>query len=269
MTVEIAAAPATWPVCIDRNQFESALLNLVVNARDAMPGGGVVRVASANRSVDEGFAVAHDLTGGDYVAISVEDHGAGLDAAAAARVFEPFFTTKPAGRGTGLGLSMVYAFARQSRGAAVFDSVVGRGTTVTLLLPRYLGEVIASRDMPGDAPRPGGGETILLVEDDADVRAYAAEQLRALGYAVVEAASGEDALERLDALPPRSLLLTDVVMPGLGGLALASAALTRRPELRILFTTGYAEGIGLGDAVLPKPFDGRALAAKVRSVLDA
>ncbi len=268
VAIDIDALPGGGPVCVDRNQLESALLNLVVNARDAMPGGGRIAVRVAPRAVGAKEAAEYDVTPGVFIAISVSDTGTGLDATAAARVFEPFFTTKAVGEGTGLGLSMVYGFVRQSDGYASFDSVVGEGTCVTLLLPRHDGAAPAALAGPATAVIGGGSETILLVEDDADVRSYVAEQLQALGYTVVEADSGEAALGEVAALPPGSLLFTDVVMPGMGGLALASAALTLRPELKILFTTGFAEGGGLGDAMLPKPFDGAVLAARVRGVLD-
>ena len=268
IVIDVAADPVGWPVCVDRNQLESALLNLVVNARDAMPGGGRIDIVTTHRSVGVDEAPIHDVEPGDYVAIAVRDHGAGLDADTAARVFEPFFTTKAAGEGTGLGLAMVYGFVRQSGGFATFDSVIGEGTTVTLLLPRHDGGVPAPAPADRGSGAPGGCETVLLVEDDADVLSYAAEQLRSLGYTVVEADCGEVALGLVAGLPPGSLLLTDVVMPGMGGLALASAALDRVHDLRILFTTGFAQGVGLGDAVLPKPFDGRDLAAKVRAALD-
>ncbi len=268
IVIDIDTDAAVWPICVDRNQLESALLNLVVNARDAMPGGGRIEIVTTHRSVGIDEAPIHDVEPGAYVAIAVRDHGAGLDAETAARVFEPFFTTKAAGEGTGLGLAMVYGFVRQSAGFATFDSVVGEGTTVTLLLPRHDGGVAAPTPADRGSGAPGGCETVLLVEDDADVLSYAAEQLRSLGYTVVEADCGEVALGLVAGLPPGSLLLTDVVMPGMGGLALASAALDRVADLRILFTTGFAQGVGLGDAVLPKPFDGHDLAAKVRAALD-
>ena len=193
------------PVVVDRNQLEGALLNLVVNARDAMHGGGRIEVSVANHIVGADDAVRHDVAAGDYVAIAVRDRGAGLDPDTAARVFEPFFTTKAAGQGTGLGLAMVYNFVRGAGGFATFASVVGEGTTVTLLLPRYDGTLpVRFAETPGrDAA--GGRETILLVEDDADVRSYAAEILRGLGYAVVEADCGETALDAVAALPPGSL----------------------------------------------------------------
>ena len=216
---------------------------------------------------------------GDYVAIDVSDTGIGMDRATLGRVFEPFFTTKEVGKGTGLGLSMVYGFAKQSGGQVQIDSHPGEGTCVSLFLPRFMGQEHA----PGEPPQPAshptrGSETILVVEDDADVRNYSTEALRELGYDVVEAEDGASALALLDA-PDASriaLLFSDVVLPGgMTGADLASAARSLHPELKVLFTTGYARDVivhggrlDAGVALITKPFDFADLAARIRAMLD-
>ena len=259
---------------VDPNQLESALLNLGVNARDAMPDGGQLTVSvSARQVLSDGDAPAV-VTAGDYVVITVADTGAGMPDDVAARAFEPFFTTKDVGRGTGLGLSMVYGFTRQSKGHVTIDTAEGRGTSVVLWLP-------ALRDHAAIVPEPpaaeapiasGAGRTVLVVEDDPDVRAYTVGLVGELGYAVLEAADGAAALGLIDR--PIDLLLTDVVMPVMSGPALAEAARARRPDLRILFTSGYTRDALVHDGrldegvdLLLKPFTLDTLARRLQAAL--
>jgi signal transduction histidine kinase/CheY-like chemotaxis protein len=268
--------PGLWPVSADAHELEGALLNLAVNARDAMPGGGTLAFAAANVHLDA--AAAHDdVAEGDYVVIAVSDTGTGMSKDVAARAFDPFFTTKEVGKGSGLGLSQVYGFITQSGGHVRIESREGEGTTIMLSLPR-----IATAAAPADAAsaprrleRAATKEGVLLVEDDEDVRASTAAMLRELGYDVHEAAAGAGALRLLREQPDVRLLLTDVGLPGgMDGRLLAAAACRQRPGLRVLFTTGYAEAMVEGGAIDPrlefmtKPFSYATLAAKVRSVLD-
>ena len=284
VSLAVESAPDLWAVEADPNQLESEILNLEVNARDAMPHGGTLSITMRNATLD-GLAtmaagpVPYPTDPGDYVAIDVSDTGIGMDRATLGRVFEPFFTTKEVGKGTCLGLSMVYGFAKQSGGQVQIDSHPGEGTCVSLFLPRFMGQEHA----PGEPPQPAshptrGSETILVVEDDADVRNYSTEALRELGYDVVEAEDGASALALLDA-PDASriaLLFSDVVLPGgMTGADLASAARSLHPELKVLFTTGYARDVivhggrlDAGVALITKPFDFADLAARIRAMLD-
>ncbi len=280
ISMKTILADGLWNAYVDSNQLESALLNLALNARDAMPRGGRLIIETANRRVGPTDAVsfAERVEPGEYVTIAVMDTGVGMDAQTLARAFDPFFTTKDVGKGTGLGLSQVYGFCRQSGGHVQIESEPGRGTTVRMLLPRQadpsLGLVERTR---AEFDRPGGRESILLVEDDDGVRAYALEALRDLGYRVAEASSGRAALTVLDSAPKLDLLLTDVVMPGdYNGRELADEALRRRPGLRVLYMTGYSRDaimrhgrLDPGVHLLSKPFSMEELAAKVRSRLDA
>ena len=281
-TIDLATIGASeaWAMEVDVNQMENALLNLAVNARDAMPQGGKLTIEVANRDVDAAQAARErDMTPGSYVAISVSDTGEGMDAQTLAQAIEPFFTTKEVGRGTGLGLSMVYGFIKQSGGHMRVYSEPGQGTSITLYLPRHHGGIVP--DMPvtaNDDDTPvGGTELILLCEDDDNVRAYSVEVLRDLGYHVIPASDGPSALAELEAAGrPFDLLFTDVVLPGgLTGADLADAARGRQPGLKILFTTGYARNaivhqgrLDAGVELLPKPFSYAELAARVRAVLD-
>ena len=249
-----------------------------------MPHGGTLSITMRNATLD-GLAtmaagpVPYPTDPGDYVAIDVSDTGTGMDRATLGRVFEPFFTTKEVGKGTGLGLSMVYGFAKQSGGQVQIESRPGEGTCVTLFLPRFQGEITAPLELPPVAAHPvRGSETILVVEDDADVRSYSTEALRELGYDVIEAEDGASALALLDA-PDASriaLLFSDVVLPGgMTGADLASAARSLHPELKVLFTTGYARDVivhggrlDAGVALITKPFDFADLAARIRAMLD-
>ncbi len=265
-------SPELWPALADPNQIETALLNLILNARDAMPQGGHILIETGNAELDAGH---NDLAPGAYATLSVSDTGQGMSEEVLAHVFEPFFTTKEVGKGTGLGLSQVYGFVKQSAGHVKIESRVGAGTTVRLYLPR----ATSATGVPGIAPMREqhyrGTETVLVVEDDHGVRDFAVSVLRELGYHVLEAASGDAALEILDASPDIALLFTDVVMPGvLNGADLAKAALQRRPDLRVLFTSGYTTRLVEKEwpahrvELLRKPYRSIDLAARVRDVLD-
>jgi len=274
--VEISTALADdlWSVHADTAELEHALLNLAVNARDAMPDGGRLVLETQNATAP----VADDPAGpaaGDFVVIRIIDTGAGMPRAVMERAFEPFFTTKDVGKGTGLGLSQVYGFVRQSGGFVTLRSEVDRGTTVTIYLPRWVGELPAAAPLDADdapLPRARDGEAVLVVEDEADVRRLSVETLRDLGYAVAEAADGAEALARLAEQPAADLLFTDIVMPGMNGLQLAEQARAAKPELRVLYTTGYARDASGAEAVqsalLPKPFTVAQLARRVRQALD-
>jgi signal transduction histidine kinase/ActR/RegA family two-component response regulator len=264
---------------VDANQLENALLNLAVNARDAMPNGGRLIIETANAHLDSAYAASHaEVTAGDYVMLAVTDTGTGMTPEVVSKAFEPFFTTKPLGRGTGLGLSMVYGFVKQSGGHLKIESEPGKGSTVRIYLPRFIRE--ESKAPPAYAARRearASGETILVVEDDESVRRSSVEALREMGYEVLEAA---DAMEGVRLIVDRGgidLLFTDVGLPGgVNGRALADAARSARPGMRVLFTTGYTRNAILENGTLErgvhfiaKPFNLGALAAKIREVLDA
>ena len=277
IAVEIASALDLWPVCVDGGQLENAVLNLCINARDAMPGGGRLLIATANERVDADAARNRALPPGDYVAVRVRDEGTGMSPEIASRAFDPFFTTKPIGQGTGLGLSMVYGFARQSGGEVRIVSAVGCGTTVHLTLPRDEHGLLDPGLAPAaarDAVAPTDA-TLLVVDDEPTVRALVTEVLRDFGYAAIEAGDGAAALAALRGGTPIDLLVTDLGLPGgMNGRELADAARSIRPGLRVLFITGYAEN-ALGDGalddprvqVLPKPFAMDDLAGHVRALL--
>ena len=273
IAVRLALAPGLWPVQADASQVGDALLNLALNARDAMPAGGTLTIATASHRIDA-TAPPGELPAGDYVALSVTDTGSGMAAEVLERAVEPFFTTKQPGSGSGLGLSMIYGFARQSGGALALESAPEEGTTVRLLLPRAPGWTPAAVEEPPRGEPPGGCETVLLVDDNRDIRRVAARHLTALGYTVLEAASGPAALEILRTAPRVDLLFTDMVMPdGLTGGLLAQQARRLRPGLRVLFATGYARVAGEGgepdpSPLLRKPYRRRALAEQVRAALD-
>ena len=270
------------PSCFcDSNQLETALLNLVLNARDAMPEGGRLKIETGRAILDHAGAAMRNLAAGTYAVLAVSDTGIGMSADTVARAFEPFFTTKPVGKGTGLGLSMVYGFVKQSKGQIEVDSVLGRGTTVRIYLPSLpaIGAQAppSSEDSTPVSASPGNNETILVVEDDAEVRLFVADTLRDLDYCVVEAADASAALEVLAQTDVTiDLLLTDVVMPGIDGRELAIRAAAIRPHMKRLFMTGYPQtGIvhpGYLDPdveLLEKPFRGQSLATRVRRILDA
>lgn len=276
--IETVRGVGLWRVEADPTELESAILNLALNSRDAMPEGGLLTIETANTHIDENYAAAQpEVTPGQYVMISVSDGGKGMDAQTVAQAFEPFFTTKPVGKGTGLGLSQVYGFVKQSKGHVKIYSEVGQGTTIKIYLPRIEGEIASSEPAEQDLlPDGDATETILVVEDDDEVRAYSVESLRELGYRVLEAHDGPSALHILRHNPNIDLLFTDVVLPnGSTGAQVAAQAKALVPALKVLFTTGYARNaiihhgrLDKGVQLLTKPFNFMDLAAKVRDVLD-
>ena len=276
--VEAVLAPRLWTVEADPNQLENAIINLAVNARDAMPEGGKLTIETQNTHLDHSYVAQNpEVSAGQYAVICISDTGVGMDAETAAKAVEPFFTTKEVGRGTGLGLSMVYGFVKQSGGHIKIYSEPGEGTTVKMYLPRLLGTFDDKADEPFEGVvEAQGSETILVCEDDEDVRAYSAEVLRELGYAVLEAADGPAALALLKANGRVDLLFTDVVLPGgMTGAELAREAAKLQPGINTLFTTGYARNaivhhgrLDPGVDLLTKPFSYADLAARVRDILD-
>ena len=273
----IVAGTGIWTVFVDAGQLENALLNLCINARDAMPDGGKLTIETGNRWQDERTARERDLQPGQYVSLCVSDTGSGMPPGIVARAFDPFFTTKPIGQGTGLGLSMVYGFAKQSGGQARIYSEVGQGTMVCLYLPRHLGEAEESKSAPvsSDAPRSKDGQTVLVVDDEPTVRMLVTDVLEDLGYITIEAADGAAGLRVLQSDVRIDLLVTDVGLPGgMNGRQVAEAARAMRPALKVLFITGYAENAVLshghldpGMHVLTKPFAVEALASRVRNLI--
>ena len=275
--VETVHGAGLWRVEVDPSQLEAAILNLAVNARDAMEDGGRLTIETSNAYIDETYSARHaEVSPGQYVAISISDTGTGMDEKTIARAFEPFFTTKPIGKGTGLGLSQVYGFVKQSGGHVKIYSEVGQGTTVKIYLPRLSGSD-ADLEAQQEPPAPEGTqETVLVLEDDDDVRTYSVDILRELGYRVVEAHDGPSALRLLERQTHVDVLFTDVVLPGgMTGAQVAEAARKLRPDLKILFTTGYARNaiihhgrLDKGVQLITKPFRFADLAAKIRDVLD-
>lgn len=278
ITVELRTSDGIWSVLCDPGQLENVLLNLAINARDAMPGGGTLTIGAENVRLSEADVAGQEgAAPGDYVEIAVTDTGSGMDEATRERAFEPFFTTKPIGQGTGLGLSQLHGFTRQSGGAVHLDSAPGRGTTVRLYLPRHADagkETEPAGPDRADASRTDTGEVVLLVEDEAAVRKVAAERLRELGYAVLEAADGPAALRLLRSDARVDLLVTDVGLPNsMNGRQVAEAARERRLSLPVLFITRYAGGaleehLAPGMAVISKPFALDTLAERVRAMLE-
>jgi PAS domain S-box-containing protein len=275
--VETVLAAGLWGVLVDPNELESSLLNLAVNARDAMPDGGKLTIEAANVHLDEQYAADADVAPGQYVGLFVSDTGVGMGPETIARAFDPFFTTKEIGRGTGLGLSQVYGFIRQSGGHVKIYSELGSGTTVKLYLPRHISADDAVETAKARSAVPQGkGEAVLVVDDDSDVRRTAVEMLRELGYRTVEAPDGPTALRLLAAHRDIAILLTDIGLPGgMNGRLLADEAQRRHAGLRVLFTSGYPRNaivhhgrLDPGVALLMKPFTYRDLAAKLRSILD-
>ncbi|HTO65033.1 MAG TPA: ATP-binding protein [Bradyrhizobium sp.] len=277
VSLEVVGSGGAWPVEVDATELESALVNLAVNARDAMPNGGKLTIEASNTYLDEAYCRTHGEVGpGQYVLISVSDTGAGMSREVLERAFEPFYTTKPSGQGTGLGLSQVYGFVKQSGGHVSLYSEVGHGTTVKIYLRRYYGNAPAPRTSDQPSPRAHSGECILLVEDDAEVRRYIAETLRGLGYSVLEAADAKQALQQLQSVASVALLLTDVVMPEMNGRRLAEEAGAVKPSLKIIFMTGYSRNaivhqgrLDPGVELIQKPIASDQLAATVRRVLDS
>jgi len=273
-------AGGLWRSQADPNQLENAILNLAVNARDAMPDGGKLTIETANTRLDEAYveALAEPVPPGQYVLVAVSDTGTGMDKATMERVFEPFFTTKEVGKGTGLGLSQVYGFVRQSNGHVRIYSELGEGTTIKIYLPRLIGSDEEPAEMPSRVPAmvKGSGETILVVEDEPDLRSYTTEALRDLGYRVLEAGDGRGALDIIEQHPEIQLLFTDVVLAGgMNGRALSDEVSRRRPGLPVLFTTGYTSNaivhhgrLDPGMHLIGKPFTYAELAATVRRMID-
>lgn len=277
IALKVVQAPDLWTVRVDASQLENALLNLCINARDAMAGGGgSLVVESANLALDESASVTHDLPAGEYVVLSVTDTGAGMTEEIKRRAFDPFFTTKPIGSGTGLGLSMIYGFVRQSGGQVRIYSEIGRGTSVRLYLPRWDGEA-AEDSIELLAPAaPGRGENVLVVDDEDAVRMLVLDVLADQGYASISASDGQAAMKIIETSVKLDLLITDVGLPGgMNGRQLADAARALRPDLKVLFITGYAENAVLeaghlepGMEVVTKPFATGALGGRVRALLD-
>ncbi|SET01478.1 PAS domain S-box protein [Stigmatella erecta] len=279
VSLKTLLAPELWPATTDANQFENALLNLAINARDAMPDGGKLTVESHNTRLDAAYAHGFDgLKPGDYVVMSVSDTGQGMPPEVIARAFEPFFTTKPIGQGTGLGLSMIYGFAKQVGGHVRIYSEVGQGTTVKLYMPRHVGESAEAGKAPraGEPPRAQEGETVLVVEDEPAVRMLVTDILGDLGYAALEAKDARSALPFIEGPGRIDLLVTDVGLPGgMNGRQLAEIARQRRHGLQVLFITGYAEGASVrggflapGMEMITKPFALDVLAAKIREMIE-
>ncbi|AZE94634.1 Sensory box histidine kinase/response regulator [Pseudomonas orientalis] len=276
--LQMRLSDSLWTAEADPNQLESALLNLVINARDAMPSGGSLTVETTNRHLDSVFTAAYGtLSPGDYVELSVSDTGCGIPESVMGRVFDPFFTTKPIGQGTGLGLSMIYGFARQSRGHVTLHSEVGIGTTVSLFLPRFVGEIVADAVVnPAMLPFANDGETVLIVEDDPAVRVLVSAVLKELGYAFVEAGDANTAVPIIESEQRIDLLISDVGLPGMNGRQLAEIGRQIRPDLKVLFITGYAEHAAVrggfldpGMQLITKPFTFDLLTAKVREMIRA
>ncbi len=277
--VEVVGASGLWPALVDPPQLENALLNLCINARDAMPAGGRITVETANKWIDARASGKLDMPEGQYLSLCVTDTGTGMSKDVIARVFEPFFTTKPIGEGTGLGLSMIYGFAKQSGGQVRIYSEVGEGSTVCIYLPRHYGEVAVDDPTAELAvlPRSEQGETVLVVDDEPSVRMLVTDILGDLGYTAIEAGDSAAGLKVLQSEVRIDLLVTDVGLPGgMNGRQMADAARLSRPDLKVLFVTGYAENALLGDgrlapdmAVLTKPFPIETMAARIRSMIEA
>lgn len=277
--VETVLAGGAWKAFADASQLENAVLNLAVNARDAMPDGGKLTIETANSVLDDRYARLHnEVEPGQYVMISVTDTGTGMPPEVVERAFDPFYTTKETGRGTGLGLSQVFGYVKQSGGHVKIYSEPGHGTTVKIYLPRHLGSSLSPAEQTATAEVPQGDPSriILVVEDEEQVRNMSIDALRELGYTVIHAASGKDALAQLEANAHIDLLFTDIVMPEMNGRQLADRARESRPGLKVLFTTGYTRNAVVHNGVLdhgvnflPKPFTIEELARKVSEVLGA
>ncbi|WP_234780534.1 response regulator [Sphingobium yanoikuyae] len=276
--VEAVNGVGLWPVLVDPSQLENALLNLCINARDAMPDGGKITIETGNRWLDRRTAVERDMEPGQYVSLCVSDTGTGMSKETISKAFDPFFTTKPIGMGTGLGLSMIYGFTRQSGGQTRIYSELGRGSTICLYLPRHLGEAgtpATPEAEPALAPQAREGETVLVIDDEPTVRMLVVEILEGLGYGALEAIDGAAGLKILESDTRVDLLITDVGLPGgMNGRQVADAARVNRPDLKILFITGYAENAVLshghldpGMHVLTKPFSMEAMKQRITDLL--
>ena len=275
--IETVLAGGLWKVLVDPAQLESAIVNLAVNARDAMPDGGKLTIETQNAELDERYAAAHnEVAAGQYVVISVTDSGAGMSREVLERAFDPFYTTKGPGQGTGLGLSQVFGFVKQSSGHIKLYSEVGHGTTVKIYLPRHRGEspVAAEEASPSSLPKGTADTIILVVEDEAGVRKMTVDAIRELGYAAISAQTPREALQQLESHPDVALLFTDIVMPEMNGRVLSDMALARQPNLKVLYTTGYTRNavvhngvLDAGTALIQKPFTLEQLALKLRQAL--
>jgi CheY-like chemotaxis protein len=275
--IEVVGAVGLWPALVDPSQLENALLNLCINARDAMPGGGRITIETANKWLDRGAAKAHDMPEGQYLSLCVTDTGTGMTPEVIAKAFDPFFTTKPIGEGTGLGLSMIYGFAKQSGGQVRIYSEVGQGSTVCIYLPRHHSdlETEAVSEDAIELPRAEQGETVLVVDDEPTVRMLVGDVLEELGYTAIEAADSAAGLKILESDVRIDLLVSDVGLPGgMNGRQMADAGRLARPGLKVLFITGYAENAAVGNghlapgmAVMTKPFAVDALAARIREMI--
>jgi CheY-like chemotaxis protein len=277
-TIEVVGAAGLWTANIDAGQLENALLNLCINGRDAMPDGGRLTIETANKWLDERAGRERELPPGQYLSVCVTDTGTGMTPEVIERVFEPFFTTKPLGEGTGLGLSMIYGFARQSNGQVRIYSEVGVGTTICIYLPRYVGEAtLAGEEEAVAAAAAATGQTVLVVDDEATIRHLIDEVLDDLGYTVIGAADGASGIKVLQSGARIELLITDVGLPGgMNGRQVADEARRLRPGLKVLFITGYAENAAVGNGhlepgmeLLTKPFTLDALASKVGDMMKA
>jgi len=277
ITLTVKLAPGLWLGLSDANHLESALLNLAINARDAMPDGGELVISTENATLERDFGKNPEQPAeGDYVVVSVRDTGTGMSPETMAKAFDPFFTTKPIGQGTGLGLSMIYGFAKQSGGQVTVESEIGVGTTIKLYIPRFFGEQIleVSETRAPELPS-AAGETLLVVEDDVSVRLLVVEFLGGLGYRIIEASDSSSAIPLLKSDRGIDLMVSDIGLPGISGRQLAEIARQSRPELKILFITGYAanatvrsEFLGAGMEMISKPFALELLAVKVREMLE-
>jgi PAS domain S-box-containing protein len=277
--VEVVGASGLWPTLVDPNQLENAILNLCINARDAMPEGGKLTIETANKWIDERAARRHDLSIGQYISICVTDTGVGMTPDVISKAFDPFFTTKPIGEGTGLGLSMIYGFARQSGGQVRIYSEPGQGTTMCIYLPRHFEDAPADDDVElrSNLDAVSAGEVVLVIDDDPTIRMLVAEVLGELGYAVIEAVDGPAGLKVLESSAKIDLLITDVGLPGgMNGRQVADAARVARPKLKVLFITGYAENAVIGKGrleegmfVITKPFQMDALTRRIREIIES
>lgn len=276
--VEVVGASGVWPILVDANQLENAVLNLCINARDAMPDGGTLTIETANRWLDDRAAKQHDLPVGQYVSLCVTDTGTGMTPDVIEKAFDPFFTTKPLGEGTGLGLSMIYGFARQSGGHVRIYSEIGQGTTMCLYLPRHAEDAAIDEvaEFPTEISPAGDGEVVLVIDDEPTIRMLIAEILGESGYSVIEAPDGPSGLRLLESKARIDLLITDVGLPGgMNGRQVADAARENRPNLKVLFITGYAENAVIGRGrldngmfLITKPFQVEKLARRVREIIE-
>jgi len=274
--MHIVATTDPWLVRCDVNQMENALLNIAINARDAMPDGGTLTIKTVNQVLDQSRASIRGLKPGPHLCLTIADSGIGMPPDVKARAFDPFFTTKPMGQGTGLGLSMIYGFVHQSQGSVQIESEVGKGTTIEICLPRYHGGLEQDVIAPAGSShtRADRNEVVLVVEDEPIVRMLVVEVLNDLGYRALEASDGADALRIIESAQRIDLLVTDIGLPDINGRQVADAARVKRPNLMILFMTGYAESaassefLEKGMEIIGKPFTIEKLAVKIREMTE-